>query len=59
MILNMKILDLNGKVVLDRELQIMQGSNQLSFDCSDFAGGVYVLHLANAKGRISQEFVKK
>jgi len=57
--LQMSAVDVSGKIVMNKELQILQGSNQLSFDFSKFASGVYVLNVASKKGQISRQFVKR
>ena len=57
--LQMTAVDVTGKIVLDRKVLIMQGSNQLSYNFSEFASGVYVLTLAGKEGQLSRQFVKR
>ena len=59
MIAQLTAVDVSGKVILNKELQLMQGSNQMTFNCSDFASGLYVLNIASKQGKISKQFVKK
>jgi uncharacterized protein (DUF1501 family) len=53
------VVDVSGKLTFSKQLQLMQGSNQMLIDAHDFAAGVYVLNIMSKQGKISRQFVKK
>ena len=51
---DMKILDVNGKVILTKKVA---GSNLLSIDISTFAEGIYFINLTSDRGMYTQRVV--
>jgi hypothetical protein len=49
------LLDLNGKVIAVRSLN----GQEVSFDMSSLAGGVYMVRITNAEQMIIEKVVKK
>jgi PKD repeat protein len=52
------VVDASGRVVLAERRNLGAGRNQLSLPTSGLSPGLYTLHIGNAKGVMSQRFVK-
>ncbi len=54
---NVDILDLEGKVLISKDIFVNSGSNDFIFDVSDFDSGLYILRIKTSKGVSSRRFV--
>ncbi|MCF8245955.1 MAG: T9SS type A sorting domain-containing protein [Saprospiraceae bacterium] len=52
----MRVVDLLGKRIEQRQVSIFAGENQLEFDASHLANGLYLFQLQNEKGFVTQKF---
>ncbi len=57
--IDVKIFDLNGKLVKQVDHKVNNGTNQLKLNVSDFAAGAYILSITKGEERLSQKFVKE
>lgn len=55
----LKIIDIQGKTLFVRNLNIQQGSNQFSFDTSDLASGIYFLVLQSKEQIYRTKLIKQ
>lgn len=51
---NLKIVSLEGKVVFEKKLSILSGSNTVNIEIPDFPKGIYQVVLKNEEGQISE-----
>ena len=57
--MGVEIIDIIGRKVLDADVALQEGKNEISLDISDIATGIYVLNIATESGqyKIQKEFV--
>ncbi len=56
-LMDMTVIDLLGKVVHQRQIQLLNGENQINFDGSQLTNGIYYLNLYNERGQVSKKLV--
>lgn len=55
----LQVLDMLGKEALRTQIALMEGNNQLQFDCAHLVSGSYLVNILHDKGKSSQQFIKK
>ncbi len=55
--INMNILDLNGKVILNTSLELNSGSNSVTLESNDLSSGLYLLQLSSKNSVTSRKIV--
>lgn len=56
--LSLSIVDLQGRIVMTKEVSAITGVNMLQLDLSGFANGFYSMQLQGAKGVLEQRLIK-
>ncbi len=51
----MQVVDLLGKLIEQRQVDIISGSNVVEFDASNLANGLYLVQLQNQTGFVTQK----
>ena len=51
--------DISGRLLLKKEIQATQGTNEMQLDISDFSTGIYTLSISSENERIVEKIVKK
>jgi hypothetical protein len=57
MTIQMAISDLSGKVLQMRQLNTDAGLQEIEVDASRLNGGIYLMHIISAEGKVSKKFV--
>ena len=57
--INVMLSDISGKQLISEHLEAPMGQNQMSFDVSGFAKGIYVLNINTEKGTLNYKVVIK
>ncbi len=55
--INMDVLDLQGKVIMNKSLDLNNGSNSITLESDGLSSGLYFLQLSTANGVTSHKFV--
>jgi hypothetical protein len=55
--IQLMVTDLSGKVVNQQQVKGLRGKVQTSIDASNYAPGVYMIHLVTSKGRLNGKFI--
>ena len=55
----MSITDINGKLILQRELQLTSGQFTERIDMSNYASGVYLLNIIHEQEVLSKKIIKQ
>lgn len=55
--INLKIIDITGKIIERRNIEVLQGANNLDLNVENLSNGLYLLQLAKGEKTMIQRFV--
>ncbi|MEQ8470193.1 MAG: T9SS type A sorting domain-containing protein [Marinoscillum sp.] len=55
----LEILNINGQLILEEELELIMGTNEFQYDVEHFERGIYMLRIKNETDALISRFIKQ